>query len=131
MAKKVTRKTTRKAESLRSFDVYQQDDGALVVLPAGDEPSDNEEAVWSGEAVDERDAIAEARHSSKHLKNAAAANPAHDPSLPDRVRAEAEAATNERLGITVPAKAKRGVKKSAKRGVKKVKAKAKRKAARR
>lgn len=118
MAKKSTSKTTRRGEPLRSFDVYQQADGALVVLPAGDEPADDHEAVWSGEATNERDAIAEARHSSKKLKSAPAANPAHDPALPDRVRAEAEAATNDRLGITPPAK--RGARKqSAKRGAKK------------
>jgi hypothetical protein len=123
MAKKATGRTRKAKQPMRAFDVYQQADGALVVLPAGDEPDDDIDPVWSGEAIDEKDAIAEARHSDSDLRNAAAANPLHDPNTPNRLREDVEAETNRRLGITAPVK-RGGRKRSAKRGVKKTKAKA-------
>jgi hypothetical protein len=103
MAKKTgKRKGTRtaKKQALRSFDVYLQSDGALVVLLAGNEPDVDMEPVWSGEAVDEKDAVAEARHANKKLRKAATAVPAHDPNTPSRLREDVERETNERLGIT-------------------------------
>jgi hypothetical protein len=124
MAKKATGRTRKAKQPMRAFDVYQQADGALVVLPAGDEPDDDIDPVWSGEAIDEKDAIAEARHSDSDLRNAAAANPLHDPNTPNRLREDVEAETNRRLGITTAPAKRGGRKRSAKRGVKKTKAKA-------
>lgn len=87
-------------QSLPSFDVYEQEDGALVVLHSGDEPEYPLDPVWSGEAKDEKDAIKQARKSDRAYKNAPVANPAHDPDIKDDTRQLAEAATNKRLGIT-------------------------------
>jgi hypothetical protein len=122
MAKKRTVKKAARKPKLASFDVYEQADGALVVLAAGEEPELDLEPVWSGEAKDERDAIRQTRKSNKHYRKAPAAEPMHDPDTPDSVRQQAETATNKRLGITTrSAKKRSGRKKStAKSGAKKV-----------
>lgn len=121
----------KKNRDLSSFDVYEQEDGALVVLAAGDEPEYEIDPVWSGEAEDERDAIRQTRKSDVAYKTAPAANPDHEPNTPNDARQAAEDATNRRLGITRPSKTKKagtkkrtttGAKKSAaKRAVKKAK----------
>lgn len=132
MAKKAAKSKVRKAKQpLRQFDVYLQDDGNLVVLSSGDQPEIDLEPVWSGEAVDERDAVAEARHSDKKLRKAGTAVPEHDPNQPTRLREEVERATNERLGITTTrSKTRSGRTKRTKTGARKKTAKTARKVAR-
>lgn len=119
MAKKSGRKKAAK-QALRLFKVYQQSDGGLVVMRAEDEPEMEMDPVWEGEAVDERDAVAEARHAEKWLRKAHTAVPEHDPNQPMRLRDSVQEATNERLGITNTRSKKRGGStKRTKTGVKK------------
>ena len=107
------RKSTRtRKQDLHPFDVYAQEDGALAVLPAGDVPEYDVDPIWSGDAADERDAVAKARSSSRKYRNATAANPDHEPNMPDDTRQLAEQETNRRLGIvTRPTRKRRGAKK--------------------
>jgi hypothetical protein len=117
---KKKRKLKAARREMHPFDVYEQEDGALVVLSAGEDPQDEDaNSVWSGEAKDERDAIKQARKSHKRYAKAAAANPEHDPDTPDDTRKLAEEATNKRLGITTRGRkknaAKSGVRKSGKK----------------
>lgn len=120
MAKRTVSKSRQK-DALRSFDVYEQVDGSLIAMDAGDIPENQEEEpVWSGEATDEREAIAATRKSNKAYRKAPTALPEQEPDMPDSVRENAEQATNERLGINKRSVKKSGRKKSAaKSGTKK------------
>lgn len=90
--------------NLRAWDVYEQTDGSLLVLPEGEYPETYMTPIWSGEAVDERQAIEFTRTSKKQYRNAATANPDHNPDTAGQVRKSVEEETNKRLGITPPKK---------------------------
>lgn len=102
MAKRKSQRSTarKQKQPLHPFDVYAQEDGSLAVLPAGDEPEYDVDPIWSGEAVDEKDAVKQARKSDRKYSKAAAANPDYEPNMPDDPRQLAEQETNRRLGIT-------------------------------
>jgi hypothetical protein len=111
MAKKKTAKK-KERKVLHPFDVYQQADGALLAMSAEDVPEYELDPVWSGNAVDERDAIKQARASNKKFRKAVAADSDQEPDASDSVRKQAEEATNRRLGITKKSTKRAGKKKS-------------------
>lgn len=130
MAKKKTGsgKKTLPANGLRSFDVYQQSDSSLVVLPSADTPEDDSaDLVATVDAVDKMDAIRQVKKSHKWTKHLAVADPSYDPDISMAAHDEAERLTNERLGIkqrpakgrTKSAATSRAKKAPAKRAVKK------------
>lgn len=130
-------KKKKQGDDLPEFDVYKQSDGALIALDNGEDVDNfdlsEEDAglVWSGSAVDKRDAIKQARKSDKSLKKAPVADSSYDPDMPDVVRENREAEVNERLGIKSAGKKKSAKKKVAAKKKAVVRKTAKKKAVRR
>jgi hypothetical protein len=109
MAKRKSLKKSKKKAGATEFHVYEQSDGALVALPFDSVPEDEDDVTHVGdfEAVNEADAIAQARKSNKRLRKAPAANPDHDPDLSTAARDERERQVNEKLGIKKPTSSRR------------------------